>query len=56
MWVPKKVFFTRGVGVHKEELRSYELALRDAGVEVCNLVMVSSILPPRCQILGRNEG
>jgi arginine decarboxylase len=56
IWVPKKVFFTRGVGVHKEELRSYELALRDAGVEVCNLVLVSSILPPRCQIISKKEG
>ncbi|MEE8484162.1 MAG: arginine decarboxylase, pyruvoyl-dependent [Nitrospinota bacterium] len=54
--VPKKLFFTRGVGVHKEELRSYELALRDAGVEKCNLVQVSSILPPKCKIISRKEG
>lgn len=54
--VPRKVFFTRGVGVHKEELRSYELALRDAGVERCNLVTVSSILPPRAKIISRKEG
>lgn len=54
--VPRKLFFTRGVGVHKEELRSYELALRDAGVERCNLVTVSSILPPRCKIVSRKEG
>ena len=31
--VPKKMFLTKGVGSHKEELRSYELALRDAGIE-----------------------
>lgn len=55
-WVPKKMFFTRGAGVHREELRSYELALRDAGVERCNLVRVSSILPPRCKIISRKEG
>ena len=55
-WVPKKLFFTRGVGVHKEELRSYELALRDAGVERSNLVTVSSILPPRCKIISKREG
>ena len=41
--VPKKMFFTKGVGTHKEELRSFELALRDAGIEKCNLVYVSSI-------------
>ncbi|MBF0216385.1 MAG: arginine decarboxylase, pyruvoyl-dependent [Candidatus Omnitrophica bacterium] len=54
--VPKKMFFTKGVGIHKAELRSFELALRDAGIEKCNLVTVSSILPPGCQIIPRNEG
>ena len=54
--VPKKMFFTKGVGTHKAELRSFELALRDAGIERCNLVPVSSILPPECQIIPRNEG
>ena len=54
--VPKKMFFTKGVGSHKEELRSYELALRDAGIEKCNIVQVSSILPPNCKIISRNEG
>ena len=54
--VPLKVFFTKGVGTHKEELRSYELALRDAGIEKCNLVHVSSIFPPGCKILPKNEG
>jgi len=54
--VPKKMFFTKGVGTHKAELRSFELALRDAGVERCNLVQVSSILPPGCRIIPRSEG
>lgn len=54
--VPTRCFFTRGVGRHREELRSFELALRDADVEVCNLVPVSSILPPRCKIVSRKEG
>jgi len=54
--VPKKVFFTNGVGTHKEELRSFELALRDAGIEKCNLVYVSSILPPGCKIIPRKDG
>jgi arginine decarboxylase len=30
--VPKKLFFTKGVGRHKERLTSFELALRDAGI------------------------
>ena len=54
--VPAKVLFTKGVGTHKEELRSYELALRDAGIEKCNLVHVSSIFPPGCKILPKNDG
>ena len=54
--VPRKMFFTKGVGSHKFQLRSFELALRDAGIEKCNLVQVSSIFPPGCQIVSRNEG
>ncbi len=54
--VPKKMFFTKGVGSHKEELRSYEQALRDAGIEKCNIVQVSSILPPDCKVISKNEG
>lgn len=54
--IPKKVFLTKGVGVHKDKLSSFELALRDAGIEKCNLVPVSSILPPHCKIVSRNEG
>ncbi len=54
--VPKKMFFTKGVGFHKEELRSFELALRDAGIEICNLVYVSSIFPPGCKIISPKEG
>ncbi|MFH1594021.1 MAG: arginine decarboxylase, pyruvoyl-dependent [Candidatus Omnitrophota bacterium] len=54
--VPKKLFLTKGVGSHKTELRSFELALRDAGIEKYNLVTVSSILPPECRIISRNEG
>ena len=42
--------------MHKEELRSCELALRDAGIEKFNLAHVSSILPPKCRILSRRQG
>jgi arginine decarboxylase len=54
--VPKKLFFTKGVGKHKERLTSFELALRDAGVASQNLVRVSSIFPPRCKVITRKEG
>ncbi|MEM4230768.1 MAG: arginine decarboxylase, pyruvoyl-dependent [Candidatus Pacearchaeota archaeon] len=55
-FIPKKVFFTRGVGYHSEELASFELALRDAGIEKYNLVTVSSIFPPHCEIISKKEG
>ncbi len=54
--VPSRVFFTKGVGSHREELRSFELALRAAGIEKFNLVHVSSILPPGCKIIPRPQG
>ena len=54
--VPKKVFFTKGAGVHKHELQSFELELRNAGIEKCNLVNVSSIIPPYCKILSQKKG
>jgi arginine decarboxylase len=56
MFVPSQVFFTKGVGRHKDYLQSFELALRDAGVEICNLVSVSSILPPGCYRIPASEG
>ncbi|OQB44184.1 MAG: pyruvoyl-dependent arginine decarboxylase [Parcubacteria group bacterium ADurb.Bin159] len=54
--IPQKVFLTKGVGVHKDKLASFELALRDAGIEKCNLVSVSSIFPPDCKIISKDEG
>jgi len=54
--VPKRVFFTKGVGRHKDELQSFELALRNAGIEKCNLVNVSSIIPPKCKIISKEKG
>ncbi len=56
MFTPKKMFFTKGVGVHKDKLASFERALRNAGIEKCNLVTVSSILPPNCQIISKEKG
>lgn len=54
--VPKKVFLTKGVGRHKYRLKSFEQALRKAGVAQQNLVQVSSILPPECKIVSRESG
>jgi arginine decarboxylase len=56
LFVPKAIFFTNGVGVHKDRLSSFELALRDADIEKANLVTVSSIFPPHCREISRKEG
>lgn len=50
------MFLTKGVGTDKNRLSSFELALRDAGIERFNLVHVSSILPPQCKIVSKKEG
>ena len=56
MLTPVQAYLTRGVGVHREELVAFELALRDAGIAAQNLVAVSSILPPACELIERSEG
>jgi arginine decarboxylase len=56
MYVPKQLFFTKGVGVHREKLSSFELALRDAKIACYNLVRVSSIFPPNCQEVSVAQG
>ncbi|MCS7097745.1 MAG: arginine decarboxylase, pyruvoyl-dependent [Candidatus Methanomethyliaceae archaeon] len=54
--IPKYFFLTKGVGRHKDQLQSFELALRDAGINYCNLVNVSSIIPPGCKMISREKG
>jgi arginine decarboxylase len=56
MYVPTKLFFTKGVGTHREKLTSFELALRDARIACYNLVRVSSIFPPNCDVVSIDEG
>lgn len=54
--VPREIFFTKGVGKHRNRLQSFELSLRHAGIEKGNLVRVSSILPPHCKIIPKSRG
>ena len=56
MFIPTKLFLTKGIGRHKDKLQSFELALRNAGIQHCNLVNVSSIIPPNCDIISAKEG
>jgi len=53
---PTRVFLTKGVGTHRHALTAFEFALRDADIEQQNLVYVSSILPPRCELISRDAG
>lgn len=55
-FVPRRAFLTSGVGIHRERLSSFEMALRDAGIARYNLVNVSSIFPARCELVKREEG
>lgn len=54
--IPKYFFLTKGVGRHKEQLQAFELALRDAGIQQCNIVSVSSIIPPGCKMISKEQG
>jgi arginine decarboxylase len=54
--VAKEIFLTKGVGVSKEKLASFEEALQDAGISHLNLVYVSSIIPPGCKFISRSRG
>ena len=54
--IPTSFFFAKGVGISRERLNSFELALRDAGIAHFNLVSVSSILPPGCKKIPREKG
>jgi len=55
-YIPKKAFLTKGVGRHRQRLTSFELALRSAGIAHCNLVKVSSIFPPGCELISKEKG
>lgn len=55
-WTPRYMFFTKGVGRHRERLTSFEEALRDAKIANYNLVHVSSIFPPFCKVIPQSHG
>jgi arginine decarboxylase len=56
IFVPDKIFLTKGVGRHKEKLVSFEMALRDAGIQAVNYIQVSSIFPPNCKLITKEQG
>ena len=54
--VAKELFLTRGIGVHEDKLTSFEYALRDAGIAGTNIVLISSIFPPKAKLIPKKEG
>jgi arginine decarboxylase len=56
MYVPSKIFLTKGIGKHREKLTSFEMALRKANIAPLNIVRVSSIFPPYCRIIPKRQG
>jgi arginine decarboxylase len=48
--IPKEFFVTSGKATSPvSELNAFDRALKNAGIAQCNLVNVSSILPPNCK-------
>jgi len=48
--IPKEFFVTSGRATSPiSELNAFDLALKNAGIAQCNLVSVSSVLPPECK-------
>lgn len=54
--IPKKFFVTSGKAISPvSELNAFDLALKKAGICQCNLVPVTSILPPNCEETKRRK-
>lgn len=54
--IPRHFFLTKGAGKYKQRLLSFELALRNAGIQQLNMVNVSSIIPPSCKQISKHQG
>jgi len=51
--IPKAFFVTSGKALSDvSRLNTFDLALKEAGIAQCNLVKVSSIIPPGCRETG----
>ena len=54
--IPKAFFVTEGKALSKvSRLNTFDLALKEAGIAQCNLVKVSSIIPPNCREIKLKE-
>jgi arginine decarboxylase len=55
-FTPSRIFFSRGVGIHKIERVAVQRAMEDAGVSNLNLVKVTSVIPPQCEVITAQKG
>jgi len=54
--IPKAFFVTGGKAIGKiSNLNAFDHALKNAGIANCNLVKVSSIIPPNCKEVAPKE-
>jgi len=54
--IPKAFFVTGGKAIGRvSKLNAFDLALKNAGIANCNLVKVSSIIPPNCKETAPRE-
>jgi len=59
MKLPTRIILTSGIGTRLTKLNDFDSALLNAGIENFNLLQVSSIIPPKAEIIyltmGRQE-
>ena len=54
--IPREFFVTSGKAINSvSQLNAFDRALKNAGIAQCNLVQVSSILPPGCKEVKLRE-
>ncbi|MEM2935555.1 MAG: pyruvoyl-dependent arginine decarboxylase [Candidatus Bathyarchaeia archaeon] len=54
--IPREFFVTSGKALSNvSELNAFDMALEKAGIGQCNLIPVSSIIPPNCQEIKGKE-
>jgi arginine decarboxylase len=53
---PTRLFLTTGLGIHERDIQANDRALVDAGIGNFNRDRVSSIVPPNCKVVSREEG
>ena len=53
--IPRKAFVTKGTGVHKARLASFELALRAAGIENTTLYVFQAFCLPIAKLYPKKK-